>query len=427
MPYMKHAEINNCFAHDPKMILHDEAIGIIRQACTLRVNSETVALDQSLGRVVSQPLEVPNPVPNHRNSAVDGYSFMMVDISASQSEARVLEVTHRIAAGDTPLNRCEGAARIFTGAALPHNHDCIVMQEDCQPVIRSDKEWVKLPEGLKVGSNIRQAGEDLSIGQLLADRHHVISPADIAAFATCGIQTLKVFEPLRVALFSNGKELVRSPGILKPGQVYDANAPMLGALGQHLPLQIHDMGILPDQYGLVADAILDAAQTHDVLITTAGASGGEEDYVKRVIAEHGDCLVQRLAVKPGRPLGFGRVGDTPIFALPGNPVAGFVCFLLYVRPALLAMGGANWQTSQGYLVPSGFSKSDIKSARREFWRGYIEHTPHGPYLKKFERDGSGLITGLRHSTGLIEIDEATTHVAQGDLLRFHPYSELGGS
>jgi molybdopterin molybdotransferase len=188
---------------------------------------------------------------------------------------------------------------------------------------------------------------------------------------------------------------------------------------------ITDLGILPDDPKVVETAISEAAGTFDVIMTSGGASRGEADHIVETIERLGSLHAWQIAIKPGRPLAFGQVADTVFLGMPGNPVAVFVCFLLYALPVLARLQGARWQPPQRYTLPAGFAMPRLKADRREFWRGWIENTPNGPVLQKFPRDGSGLITGLTQASGLIEVTEQTTSVNHGDLLSFIPFSEFG--
>ena len=235
-----------------------------------------------------------------------------------------------------------------------------------------------------------------------------------------------VHAPLRVAVLSTGDELRAPAATIAPGEVFDSNRAMLKALAATLPVRVTDLGILPDDAGVIERTIAAAAATHDVLLTTGGASRGEEDHIVATIDRLGTRHLWQIAVKPGRPMSFGQIADCVFLGLPGNPVAAFVCFLLYVRPALTVLGGGRHAEPTRFPVPAGFTVAKKKPDRREFWRGWLEPGPDGrPVARKFARDGSGLISGLRHATGLIEATEEVTGVAEGDLVSFLPFSGFG--
>ena len=258
--------------------------------------------------------------------------------------------------------------------------------------------------------------------------------ADLATLASVGADKIPVRKKLKIALFSNGNEM-RVPGQLGrelvPGEVYDANQPLIGALCAPLPVELSMLGIIEDELPAAKNAIKQAAKNHDVVITTGGASKGTEDHMLATLDELGKRHLWQLAVKPGRPMMFGQIHkkhsatDCLFFGLPGNPVAAMVCFLLYTRPSLLALCGANWQEPVRYKVPSMFTIVDKKPGRREFLRGMLNTGDHGiTRVDKFARDGSGLISSLREADGLIEITEETTNLKQGELVSFMPFSSF---
>jgi molybdopterin molybdotransferase len=415
--------LNDCFANDRKRLLHSEALAILRERLVPVTGTETAALAQACGRLCAVDVPATLNIPATDNAAVDGYAFCAADLGKNGG---TLAVRYRITAGDTrPIELEPGtAARIFTGATMPERADTVAMQEDCEA--DRDNASVTIPGGLEPGSNRRRAGEDAKVGDILCRKGAYLRPQEIAAAASTGVDRIDVFRPLRVALLSSGNE-IREPGkMLEKGQFYDANRYLIATMLQSLPASITDLGILADDARQVAETLTKAAATHEVILTSGGASKGEEDHFARVLGDVGTRHLWQLAVKPGRPMCFGQIGGCAVFALPGNPVAAFVCYLLYVRPALVAMSGGDWPEPQRYPLPAGFRLENKKTGRREFWRGWIEHEPGGdPVVRKFTRDGSGLITGLRSATGLIEIDEETASVQPGDMVQFIPFEAFG--
>jgi molybdopterin molybdotransferase len=339
----------------------------------------------------------------------------------------VLRVAGRAAAGH-PLAEAlspGSAARIFTGAVMPAGADSVAMQEDCELISRDGADVVSIPMGLKPGANRRKAGEDLPAGGLVVAAGSRLRPQEVAAIASTGAASLEVFSRLRVAIVSTGDEIVRPGAPLGPGQVYDSNHYLLAALLGTLDVAATDAGILPDSPEIVRGTLADLAASHDAILTTGGASRGEEDHLVASLGELGSRHIWQLAIKPGRPMSFGQIGGAAVFALPGNPVAAFVCFLLYVRPFLAAMGGAGWIEPPRFLVPARFEIAAKKPDRREFLRGRLVGVGADMGVEKFERDGSGLITSLREADGLIEIAEPVRSVRRGENVSFLPFSELG--
>lgn len=419
--------INDCFLHDKDRLRHDEAIALLRGRMVCVVGQETIDANDGLGRVLAHDILARHAVPLHTNSAVDGYAFDHRTVGASPTK-----LSGRVAAGDlSPPPLVEGTAvRIFTGAAMPEGADTVAMQEDCH----EENGTVVLPEGLKRGANCRLAGEDLSSGDLVLEAGRRLRAADLAALASIGLAQLPVHKRLQVALFSSGNEM-RTPGErsspLRPGEVYDANQPLIQALAAPLPIDLHHGGILEDDANAVETAFKKASKDYDVILTTGGASKGAEDHMLDVLDRMGKRHLWQLAVKPGRPMMFGQF-ERPasgrnclFFGLPGNPVAAMVCFLLYTRPALLALAGAEWEDPHRFALPADFSIEKKKPDRREFLRGILmRNEDSSSSVRKFERDGSGIISSLREADGLIEIPEDVTKLAKGSLVNFIPFSSF---
>lgn len=421
---MPPALADDCFLHDRDRLRHDEALALLKARIAPLADVEPVPLEAACGRVLAEDIGAPRPVPAFDNAAVDGYAFAHADYLAAGG---TLPVSDRIAAGhpaDKPLD-AGTAARIFTGAPMPSGADTVAMQEDVALADADGRETVRIPAGMKPGANRRRAGEDLKAGDVLAAAAQRLRPQDVAAIASTGRPEVSCHRRLRVALVSSGDEIIRPGTPLGRGQVYDANIYMLRALLDGLGVEIDDLGILGDEAATVRAALADAARGHDAILTTGGVSRGEEDHMVDAVAALGNLHMWQLAIKPGRPLSFGQIGDCLYLGLPGNPVAAMVCFLLYVRPVLLARAGGDWPTPRRYWLPAGFAMSK-KIDRREFLRGMVVDGPDGrPHVDKFERDGSGLISSLRAADGLIELDEETCEVEPGTPVAFVPFAELG--
>jgi molybdopterin molybdotransferase len=315
--------------------------------------------------------------------------------------------------------------RIFTGAILPSGHDSVVLQEDVEAKVDGDRTIVSIPAGLKRGANVRRAGEDVEAGATLIEAGTVLRAQDLAALASLGMADAACFARLKVAVVSSGDEVVRPGQPFSEGLVYDANAPMLQALIASAGAEPSDLGVLPDDPAEVRGRLADAAQRYHAIVVTGGASRGEEDHTVAALDALGKRHLWQLAIKPGRPMSLGQIGDSVVLGLPGNPVAVFVCFLLYAWPMLRRMGGAAWPEPHRYRLPALFAFPGRKVGRREYWRGILKETPHGLGVDKFARDGSGLISGLRAADGLIEIPEDVEDVRPGDRVAFIPFGEFG--
>ncbi len=415
---------DDCFVHDKDRLRHDEALKILHEQMKTIVEIETINLQNANGRILAENIITPRNIPAFDNSAVDGYAYAHADFEPAGG---FFPLTARIAAGDT--NNVElpklSAARIFTGAKMPQGADTIAMQEDCELHEQEGSNFIAIPAGLKKGANCRLSGEDVAQDEVVAKSGSKLRPQDLAAIASTGTSEITVYKPLNIGLLSSGNEVLRPHEAFQNGKVYDANHFMLSGLLESLNINITDLGVCSDNEKKVHELLQSASSKYDVIISTGGASKGEEDYFVDALSTLGKCHLWQLAVKPGRPMSFGQIKDTLVFTLPGNPVAAFVCFLLYIRPCIEALSGGQWKTPQRYQIPSGFSLNS-KPDRREFLRGFIKPDENGNATAlKFERDGSGLITGLRKSSGLIEIHEETTVVNKGDLVDFIPFSEMG--
>ncbi|MEM5493817.1 gephyrin-like molybdotransferase Glp [Hoeflea sp. AS16] len=411
--------LNDCFLTDKDRLSHEECLAILTGRLSAVAAIEELPLVETSGRWLAADIVAPRNVPLHDNSAVDGYAFQAPATGP-------MPVVMRIAAGDLGKYRLEPgqAARIFTGAPMPEGADTVAMQEDC--TVDDDGDHVSVPLDLKRGANARRAGEDVAEGSAVLQESARLRPQDMAALASFGLPKVKVRAPVRVAILSNGDELLEPGAEISQGQVYDSNRAMLHALLGTLPCEITDLGILPDDASLIEATLAKTAQTHDVILTSGGASRGDEDHIINAIDRLGTRHLWQIAVKPGRPMSFGQIGDCVFLGLPGNPVAAFVCFLLYVRPALTVLGGGAYHEPVRFPVAAGFDVPRKKEGRREFWRGWLEPGPDGrPVAHKFARDGSGLISGLRQATGLIEITESVTSVAKGELVSFLPFTGFG--
>lgn len=417
--------LDDCFVHDKDRLRHDEALAILKERLTAVATPEIVCLAEASERILAEAVTAPRDIPLTDNSAVDGYAFRHADFDKAGGFFRVEQ---RIAAGgasDTALGPF-AAARIFTGAVMPAGADTVVMQEDCETHAQDGQNFVIVPQGLKQGANCRKAGEDVAEGTVLLEPGQMLRPQDLAAIASTGKSHASVYRKLKVALLSTGDELHRPGEPIAPGEVYDSNHFLLKGLCGTLPVDVVDLGVLRDDAELIEATLRDAADKADVILTTGGASKGEEDHILSALDTLGERHMWQLAIKPGRPMMFGRIGACAFLGLPGNPVAAMVCFLLYARPVISVLAGGGFPEVQGFQVPAAFEVPRKKPDRREFYRGYLENGPDGiPTAQKFMRDGSGLITGLRQADGLIEIPEEAIEVRKGDPVRFLPFSGFG--
>jgi len=397
-----------------------EALAILSERLVPITGAETVPLAEALYRTLAETVVAGRDVPPHDNSAVDGYAVHAADLTAA-AETR-LPVTGRIAAGHPlgrPARRGE-ALRILTGAPMPEGPDTVVMQEDC----RREGDEVVLGSGVKPGANRRRRGEDIRRGDAILKPGIRLRAQEIGLAASVGRAELQVRERLKVAVFSTGDE-VREPGGNAPaGCIYDANRYTVMALLRGLGCELTDLGILPDDPDTIRGALAAAATAHDLLTTSGGVSVGDEDHVKAAVEALGGLHFWRVAIKPGRPIALGRIGDATFIGLPGNPVSAMVTFMLIARPVILRLSGRTEVEPARFPVRAGFTFRK-KPGRREWLRAHLERLPDGGLRAvKFDADGSGILTSMVAAEGLVEVAESAETVNEGDPLEFLPFSEM---
>ncbi|WP_108835562.1 gephyrin-like molybdotransferase Glp [Tateyamaria sp. Alg231-49] len=408
---------NDCFALPPGVHWTpvDKALADLRQRLGPVVGSETAPVNAALNRVLAAHVIAPRAHPPLPNTAVDGYGFAG---GKAESVHDMPVIAAQMTAGRTPDFEVPSgsAVRILTGAALPGGVDTVILQEDVQ---RTGGR-ISFHGPIKAGANTRAAGEDVETGACVVSAGRRLTPADLALLSAVGVGTVSVRAPLRVGVLSTGDELVAPGSDAGPGQIYDANRPMLLGLIDRLGHVGIDLGHVNDDRTALSGRFDDAAARVDVIVTSGGASAGDEDHVSALLNASGHMALWRIAIKPGRPLALGMWQGVPVFGLPGNPVAAMVCTLVFAAPALAQMAGAGWSAPQGFDVPAGFEKRK-KAGRREFLRA---RTRDGR-VEVFQSEGSGRISGLSWAEGLVELPDDALHVRPGDPVRFIPWSGFG--
>jgi molybdopterin molybdotransferase len=413
---------NDCFAmpQGVSWVPVDDALARLRASLHAVTASEPVPVAQAFGRVLADPVAARRSNPPAANAAVDGYGFAHAATGAGVQ--RLPLVAGRAAAGQPLAGAVPPghAVRILTGAILPEGVDTVVLEEDCA----TDGTMVAFDGPVKPRSNTRKAGEDVAAGAQALPAGRVLGPADLALLSALGVAQVPVRRRLRVAVLSTGDELLPDPAAPAAlHQIYDANRPMLLALSAGWGFEAVDLGHAPDDAAAIAARLDEGAAQADVILTSGGASAGDEDHVSRLLRDRGNLSAWRVAVKPGRPLALALWGGVPVFGLPGNPVAAFTCALVFARPALSLLSGAGWALPQGFTVPAGFEKVK-KAGRREYLRARLDDEGRAAV---FRSEGSGRISGLSWATGFVELPDGAVTIAPGDPVRYIPYASFGVS
>jgi molybdopterin molybdotransferase len=390
----------------------DEALAQLLAGARPVAEIEQVPTMAAAGRVLARDQSSTMDVPPMDNSAMDGYAIRLADLSSNES----LRISQRIPAGTVGKPLEPGtAARIFTGAPVPAGADAVVMQEHCSvsddfvliKKIPKKGEWIRL-----VASDIRKGGVVLTAGKRLL-------PQDTGLAASVGIGTLPVFRKVKLGLFFTGDELVMPGEPLAPGRIYNSNRFTLNGLASAFNCEVRDYGIVPDKLDLTRAVLRRAAAENDVIVTSGGVSVGDEDHVKPAVEAEGSLLMWRIAMKPGRPLAFGKVGNAAFIGLPGNPVSSFVTFLIFVRPFLLKTQGQTETSPRSIDARADFDWPE-PDTRREFLR--VKWNAQGG-LELYPTQDSAVLTSTAWADGLVD-NPARQPIRKGERVTFLPYSEL---
>jgi molybdopterin molybdotransferase len=402
------------------MLTVQEALDFLLQSARSVKERELVSTLDANGRVLAEDQISQLNVPPMDNTQMDGYVVRAADCVSGNA---VLRISQRIPAGHIGQSLEAGtAARIFTGAFIPEGADAVVMQEQCKA--DATAEQVTIEHTPQSGEWIRRAGEDIKTGSVILQAGTRLRAQEQGLAASVGLAQLSVFRRLKVAVFFTGDELTMPGEPLKPGAIYNSNRFMLRGLLQQLGCDVTDLGNVPDTLDATRSALRNAAQGNDLIITSGGVSVGEEDHIKPAVEAEGSLNMWQIAMKPGKPLAFGEVHrksqqSTFFVGLPGNPVSSFVTFLLFVRPFIHSLQGAQTSTPKSYSMRADFSWSKA-DRRNEFLRVRINDA-YG--LDLFSNQSSGVLTSTVWGDGLV--DNPPNQVIQpGDVVRFIPFNEL---
>jgi len=396
---------------------YDEAIAKLLATAKPITETETLPIEQALGRVLAKPVSSNINVPSWDNSAMDGYAVRFQDLSESGIR---LPISQRIPAGQTGEPLQPGtAARIFTGAPIPQNADTVVTQEVCE----QDGDHVAIKELPKAGANVRKVGEDITAGSDIIKTGTKLGPQHLGLTASVGIAEVTVYRRLKVTLFFSGDELVMPGTPLGPGQIYNSNQFTAKGLLQALDCEVISLGIIEDSFDATCNALAKGAANADLIVASGGVSVGEEDHVKPAVEKLGSLEMWKIAIRPGKPVAFGHIGDTPFIGTPGNPVSLFVTFLLFARPFILKMQGSDKQLPVPLTAEAAFDWPK-PNKRREFARARLEIGDNGKArITTFPSHSSGVLSSVAWANGLAVILENQT-LKQGDLVQFLSFDEL---
>ena len=395
----------------------EEAISRILTGVDSIEAEELVSVHDSFDRILAAPITSKINVPGHVNSAVDGYATSSNSIQ--ENNISQLHVVGSSFAGRPYQGKMKtgDAVRIMTGAVVPEQADLVVMQEHAE----RDGDTVTVDDRTKAGDNVRAAGEDIKIGDVVLAAGHRIGPAELGLIASLGIEKVSIKRQAKVAFVSTGDELKGVGQPLEPGEIYDSNRYTLYGMLKRLNVEIIDLGVVIDDRDAVRAALLQAASSADMVITSGGVSVGEADYIKEILQEVGEVNFWKVAMKPGRPLAFGKIQDAIFFGLPGNPVSVMVTFYQFVQPALIKLMGGY---AEKFVTVKARAANDLKKrpGRMEFQRGYLQSDDSGELTVSTDADqGSGILSSMSRANCFIVLPIDSGRVAEGEWVPVQPF------
>ena len=398
----------------------DDALSFLIDSASVTAMTEAVSLDDSLGRILASDIHSTINVPGFDNSAMDGYAIALNDTQVAQ-ENLSFDVVDRIAAGSTGNDlKIGNAARIFTGAPIPNGANTVVMQEEC--TLSEDKSQITVKRAINLNENIRPTGNDILKDNVILSSGRQIKPQDISLAASVGVGELVVFKKIKVGVFFTGDELVEPGNPLTPGKIYNSNRYALVALLKQVGCDVINLGNIEDKLDATCEALEALESQCDLIMTTGGVSVGEEDHVKPAVEKLGELNLWKIRMKPGKPLAYGKVKQTPFIGLPGNPVSSFVTFCIFSLPFIKKMQGNSNYESKILKVKTNFDCKHAKP-RREYARVRIDHSTETPLANLFPKQGSDVMSSVVWADGIVEIPENTTFET-GTILNYYSMSEL---
>jgi len=410
--------IDSCSIESNGLLSIDQALEKIKNSITPPYGAERLVLKDAIGRVLDQTVYSAINIPSERNSAMDGYAYSSADIKPNQSCTLTLAGTSwagKPFTGQCLKNQC---IRIFTGAVMPDNTDSVIMQEHIK--IQGDK--ITFPADTVTKQNVRHIACDIAKGEKLISPPKKLSAIDIGLLASAGIYDVAVKPKLNIAFLSTGDELCSISQPLNSGQIYDSNRYTLSGLLNNVSFVVDDLGVVPDDKAILKETLLSAAQSHDVIITTGGASVGEADYIKEILDECGHVNFWKIAIKPGKPLAFGKINHCYFFGLPGNPVSVIATFHKIVQPALDQLTGIP-ATKPLSLIATCTSHLKKQKGRQEYQRGILSQNKSGEfYVESAGEQGSNIMSAMSRANCYIVLPIDSEGVSIGEHVSVEPFN-----
>ena len=409
---------NNCFK--TPLLTVDKTLEMIKSNIQSISKTQTQPIRDALGHTLAEDVISDINVPPHRNSAMDGYAIQSTDLNADNNlQLKVIGTSFAGAPYDGTVSSGE-CIRIMTGAMMPTSADTVIMQEDCE---RTD-DVINLNCQHKSGQNVRHPGEDIQQGSVVLTAGKQISPADLGLLSSIGIGNVQTYCKPKVAFFSTGDELKSLGETLGPGDIYDSNRYTLFGMLQKMDVEIIDLGVIADKKELIQQTLENAAQSADMVLTSGGASVGEADYISEILQDIGQVNFWKIAMKPGKPLAFGHINQTPYFGLPGNPVSVMATCYLFVQPAISYLKGLKHNE---HLSLKATCLNPLKKApgRTDFQRGLLKQNQKGELtVDTTGMQGSHILTSMSKANCFIVIPQDSGNVEAGAIVEVLPFNGI---
>lgn len=406
----------------PGLTPFSQALEHLLAQISVQSSTQLMSIEQACGRVLAHDIESRLNIPSADNSAMDGYAMASDDAQAGKQLTMIAKVfAGHPFTGDVAAGQC---VRIMTGGQVPQGCDCVIMQENTHAQTAEIGAHIEILQTAKVGENIRKLGEDIKVGQQILMKGRRLTPADIGLLASLGVESVTVFEPIKVALISTGDELKKPGQVLQAGQFYESNGYTVEAALKRFGADVINFGIVPDDLNLLTHAFQQADQQADVVITSGGVSVGEADYTKTVIEKLGRIDFWKLAIKPGKPFAFGHLHNSYFIGLPGNPVSALVTLHQLGMPMLRKLSG---EIAKSPLRLSAILQGNIRKSpgRMDFQRGIFSIDETGQLIVTTTGgQGSGILTSMSQANCYIVLSQESGSVAGGERVSIEPFDSI---